>query len=77
MFPIVCPLELNTGQIQEGVGEAINGIVKHFHKPEKEVKTNKQWKGEMWMKSAHIDDLSSFFPCREEASRCFCVESMV
>lgn len=29
--------ELNTGQIQEGVGEAINGIVKHFHKPEKEV----------------------------------------
>uniref|UniRef100_H3CVF5 DENN domain containing 5A n=1 Tax=Tetraodon nigroviridis TaxID=99883 RepID=H3CVF5_TETNG len=28
--------ELNTGQIQEGVGEAINGIVKHFHKPEKE-----------------------------------------
>ena len=31
-----CP-ELNTGQIQEGVGEAINGIVKHFHKPEKEV----------------------------------------
>uniref|UniRef100_A0A672JB75 DENN/MADD domain containing 5A n=1 Tax=Salarias fasciatus TaxID=181472 RepID=A0A672JB75_SALFA len=23
-------------QIQEGVGEAINGIVKHFHKPEKE-----------------------------------------
>lgn len=27
--------ELNTGQIQEGVGEAINGIVKHFHKPEK------------------------------------------
>ncbi|KTG07545.1 hypothetical protein cypCar_00003048 [Cyprinus carpio] len=35
-FPIVCPPELNTGQIQEGVGEAINGIVKHFHKPEKE-----------------------------------------
>ena len=31
------PPELNTGQIQEGVGEAINGIVKHFHKPEKEV----------------------------------------
>ncbi|XP_053721106.1 DENN domain-containing protein 5A isoform X4 [Synchiropus splendidus] len=28
--------KLNTGQIQEGVGEAINGIVKHFHKPEKE-----------------------------------------
>ncbi|MEQ2167092.1 hypothetical protein GOODEAATRI_000648 [Goodea atripinnis] len=25
-----------TSQIQEGVGEAINGIVKHFHKPEKE-----------------------------------------
>lgn len=38
MFPVVCLLELNTGQIQEGVGEAINGIVKHFHKPEKEVK---------------------------------------
>lgn len=32
--------ELNTGQIQEGVGEAINGIVKHFHKPEKEVRDN-------------------------------------
>ncbi|XP_056134136.1 DENN domain-containing protein 5A isoform X2 [Lampris incognitus] len=29
-------LKLNTGQIQEGVGEAINGIVKHFHRPEKE-----------------------------------------
>ncbi|XP_043915047.1 DENN domain-containing protein 5A isoform X2 [Protopterus annectens] len=28
--------KLNTGQIQESVGEAINGIVKHFHKPEKE-----------------------------------------
>ncbi|KAJ8249283.1 hypothetical protein GJAV_G00233150 [Gymnothorax javanicus] len=28
--------KLNTAQIQEGVGEAINGIVKHFHKPEKE-----------------------------------------
>uniref|UniRef100_A0A1A7YLC3 DENN/MADD domain containing 5A n=1 Tax=Iconisemion striatum TaxID=60296 RepID=A0A1A7YLC3_9TELE len=28
--------KLNPGQIQEGVGEAINGIVKHFHKPEKE-----------------------------------------
>ncbi|KAL4622864.1 DENN domain-containing protein 5A-like [Arapaima gigas] len=28
--------KLNTGQIQEAVGEAINGIVKHFHKPEKE-----------------------------------------
>lgn len=40
--PVDCPLcsrpELNTGQIQEGVGEAINGIVKHFHKPEKEVR---------------------------------------
>lgn len=29
--------ELNTGQIQEAIGEAVNGIVKHFHKPEKEV----------------------------------------
>ncbi|XP_069756440.1 DENN domain-containing protein 5A isoform X4 [Narcine bancroftii] len=28
--------KLNTGQIQESVGEAINGIVKHFHKPDKE-----------------------------------------
>lgn len=38
-FPSFLPLaELNTGQIQEGVGEAINGIVKHFHKPEKEVR---------------------------------------
>ncbi|XP_069479777.1 DENN domain-containing protein 5A isoform X5 [Ambystoma mexicanum] len=27
----------NTGQIQEAIGEAVNGIVKHFHKPEKEV----------------------------------------
>ncbi|XP_069479776.1 DENN domain-containing protein 5A isoform X4 [Ambystoma mexicanum] len=26
----------NTGQIQEAIGEAVNGIVKHFHKPEKE-----------------------------------------
>ncbi|XP_015721589.1 DENN domain-containing protein 5B isoform X2 [Coturnix japonica] len=26
----------NAGQIQEGIGEAVNGIVKHFHKPEKE-----------------------------------------
>lgn len=34
--------ELNTGQIQEGVGEAINGIVKHFHKPEKEVRWSRQ-----------------------------------
>lgn len=33
--------ELNTGQIQEGVGEAINGIVKHFHKPEKEVRDHR------------------------------------
>ncbi|KAE8606100.1 hypothetical protein XENTR_v10010596 [Xenopus tropicalis] len=29
--------KLNTGQIQEAIGEAVNGIVKHFHKPEKEV----------------------------------------
>uniref|UniRef100_A0A8C6C7T8 DENN domain containing 5A n=1 Tax=Monodon monoceros TaxID=40151 RepID=A0A8C6C7T8_MONMO len=28
--------KLNTGQIQESIGEAVNGIVKHFHKPEKE-----------------------------------------
>ncbi|KAK1167163.1 DENN domain-containing protein 5B-like isoform X3 [Acipenser oxyrinchus oxyrinchus] len=26
----------NTGQIQEAIGEAVNNIVKHFHKPEKE-----------------------------------------
>jgi len=31
--------ELNTGQIQEAIGEAVNGIVKHFHKPEKEVRS--------------------------------------
>lgn len=30
-------LEPNAGQIQEGIGEAVNNIVKHFHKPEKEV----------------------------------------
>uniref|UniRef100_A0A673LZI9 DENN domain-containing protein 5A-like n=1 Tax=Sinocyclocheilus rhinocerous TaxID=307959 RepID=A0A673LZI9_9TELE len=35
-FVTISPNKLNTGQIQEGVGEAINGIVKHFHKPEKE-----------------------------------------
>ncbi|GAB1291458.1 DENN domain-containing protein 5B [Apodemus speciosus] len=29
-------LEPNAGQIQEGIGEAVNNIVKHFHKPEKE-----------------------------------------
>ncbi|XP_075283140.1 DENN domain-containing protein 5A isoform X7 [Opisthocomus hoazin] len=28
--------KLNTGQMQEAIGEAVNGIVKHFHKPEKE-----------------------------------------
>ncbi len=43
IFTVVCPLELNTGQIQEGMGEAINGIVKHFHKPEKEVKYYFLW----------------------------------
>lgn len=32
--------ELNTGQIQECIGEAVNGIVKHFHKPEKEVRVS-------------------------------------
>ncbi|CAH2276531.1 DENN domain-containing 5B isoform X1 [Pelobates cultripes] len=26
----------NAGHIQEGIGEAVNNIVKHFHKPEKE-----------------------------------------
>uniref|UniRef100_A0AAY4E4E7 DENN domain-containing protein 5A n=1 Tax=Denticeps clupeoides TaxID=299321 RepID=A0AAY4E4E7_9TELE len=35
-FTTIPPNKLNTGQIQEGVGEAINSIVKHFHKPEKE-----------------------------------------
>lgn len=60
-FTVVCPLELNTGQIQEGVGEAINGIVKHFHKPEKEVKyyffcENLQRKG---LKTAYMNDLHS------------------
>lgn len=38
LFAFFFSTELNTGQIQEGVGEAINGIVKHFHKPEKEVR---------------------------------------
>ncbi|XP_044290277.1 DENN domain-containing protein 5B isoform X1 [Varanus komodoensis] len=28
--------KLSAGQIQEGIGEAVNNIVKHFHKPEKE-----------------------------------------
>uniref|UniRef100_A0A8C6C9Y6 DENN domain containing 5A n=1 Tax=Monodon monoceros TaxID=40151 RepID=A0A8C6C9Y6_MONMO len=32
----ISPNKLNTGQIQESIGEAVNGIVKHFHKPEKE-----------------------------------------
>uniref|UniRef100_S4RUF8 Uncharacterized protein n=1 Tax=Petromyzon marinus TaxID=7757 RepID=S4RUF8_PETMA len=30
------PTELDTGQIQEAVGEAVNSLVKHFHKPERE-----------------------------------------
>lgn len=34
-------MELERGawarSIQEGIGEAVNNIVKHFHKPEKEV----------------------------------------
>ncbi|XP_029334616.1 DENN domain-containing protein 5B isoform X4 [Mus caroli] len=30
------PAKPNAGQIQEGIGEAVNNIVKHFHKPEKE-----------------------------------------
>jgi len=25
--------------MQEAIGEAVNGIVKHFHKPEKEVRS--------------------------------------
>uniref|UniRef100_A0A3Q3BYJ7 DENN/MADD domain containing 5B n=1 Tax=Haplochromis burtoni TaxID=8153 RepID=A0A3Q3BYJ7_HAPBU len=28
--------KLNSAQIQEGIGEAVNNIIKHFHKPEKE-----------------------------------------
>lgn len=28
--------ELTSGQIQEATGEAVNNIIKHFHKPEKE-----------------------------------------
>ncbi|CAL8242585.1 unnamed protein product [Merluccius merluccius] len=31
-----CPAELTSGQIQEAIGEAVNNIIKHFHKPEKE-----------------------------------------
>uniref|UniRef100_A0A5F9C307 DENN domain containing 5B n=1 Tax=Oryctolagus cuniculus TaxID=9986 RepID=A0A5F9C307_RABIT len=30
------PTKPSAGQIQEGIGEAVNNIVKHFHKPEKE-----------------------------------------
>lgn len=37
VFIFIFCVELNTGQIQEAIGEAVNGIVKHFHKPEKEV----------------------------------------
>lgn len=29
--------EPTSAQIQEAIGEAVNNIVKHFHKPEKEV----------------------------------------
>lgn len=29
--------ELTSAQIQEAIREAVNNIVKHFHKPEKEV----------------------------------------
>uniref|UniRef100_A0AAX7THB0 DENN domain containing 5B n=1 Tax=Astatotilapia calliptera TaxID=8154 RepID=A0AAX7THB0_ASTCA len=29
-------IKLNSAQIQEGIGEAVNNIIKHFHKPEKE-----------------------------------------
>lgn len=29
--------EPNSAQIQEAIGEAVNNIIKHFHKPEKEV----------------------------------------
>uniref|UniRef100_A0A673Z082 DENN domain containing 5A n=1 Tax=Salmo trutta TaxID=8032 RepID=A0A673Z082_SALTR len=35
-FVTISPNSKPSDQIQEGVGEAINGIVKHFHKPEKE-----------------------------------------
>lgn len=38
-YVFFCFAELNTGQIQEAIGEAVNGIVKHFHKPEKEVRS--------------------------------------
>lgn len=30
-------LEPTSAQIQEAIGEAVNNIIKHFHKPEKEV----------------------------------------
>uniref|UniRef100_A0A8C4GTW0 DENN/MADD domain containing 5B n=1 Tax=Dicentrarchus labrax TaxID=13489 RepID=A0A8C4GTW0_DICLA len=29
-------IKLTSGQIQEAIGEAVNNIIKHFHKPEKE-----------------------------------------
>lgn len=36
-FPLCCFAEPSAGQIQDGIGEAVDNIVKHFHKPEKEV----------------------------------------
>lgn len=38
VFGTMClVLEPTTDQIQEAISEAVNNIVKHFHKPEKEV----------------------------------------
>lgn len=37
LSPCAAFAEPSAGQIQDGIGEAVNNIVKHFHKPEKEV----------------------------------------
>lgn len=36
--PVRLVLEPTTDQIQEAISDAVNNIVKHFHKPEKEVR---------------------------------------
>lgn len=37
LIPFFSP-EPTSAQIQEAIGEAVNNIIKHFHKPEKEVR---------------------------------------
>ncbi len=41
---ILLSTEPTTVQIQESLGEAVNNIIKHFHKPEKEV-----WYAHAWL----------------------------